>query len=100
VSQSGQILRTAVFSGTSFRGLTHGPRFFYIYLLLTGLAFYSPWCFGCHRPGRRADFSHAASVAGMIFFGAVIKCKHVGGADAHDGSGQGVVECDWALHAE
>src|SRR5882762_3318840 len=55
----------------------------------------------CHRPGRRADFSYAASVGRAdLFRRGDQDVQHVGGADAHDGSRQGLVECDWALHAE
>jgi len=53
------------------------------------------------RLGRWADFAHAASVGRAdLFRRSDQDVQHVGGADAHDGSGQGVVECDWALHAE
>src|SRR5882672_8781181 len=55
----------------------------------------------CRSPGRRADFSYAASVGRADLFRRGDKdVQDVGGADAHDGSGQGVVERDLPLHAE
>ena len=55
--------------------LTHWTAAFsYIYLLLTGLAFYSPWCFWIAIALGGGQISRMLHPwAGLIFFGAVIK---------------------------
>ena len=76
MSQSGQILpHGRILRYELHERLTHWTAAFsYIYLLLTGLAFYSPWCFWLAIALGGGQISRMLHPwAGLIFFGAVIK---------------------------
>jgi formate dehydrogenase gamma subunit len=104
VSQSQQILlHGRILRYELHERLTHWvAAFSYIYLLLTGLAFYSPWLFWIAillGGGQISRMLHPW--AGLIFFLAVMKMYSMwGGANAHHRCGQSLVERGWPLRTQ
>ena len=74
----------------------------YLYLLLTGLAFWSPYLYWMAAPGRgRTHRTFLASLGRTHFhrFG-IYDVRSLERRHAQDGRRPRLVECDWTLHPE